>query len=78
MTSPTMQPRTYGAISMGSVGNYKGTYPFMSLLTWKWGTYLSSFSFVTKAQVLNINIVLVAYLVCKVISLTAVGDGALV
>jgi hypothetical protein len=30
-----MQPRTYGAISMGSAGNVQGTYLFMSLLTWK-------------------------------------------
>ena len=31
----TMQPMTYGAISMGGVGNFQGTYLFMSLLTWK-------------------------------------------
>jgi hypothetical protein len=31
----TMQPRTYGAISLGSVGNMQGTDLFMSLLTWK-------------------------------------------
>jgi hypothetical protein len=31
----TMQPRTFGAISMGSTGNLQGTYLFMSLTTWK-------------------------------------------
>ena len=31
----TMQPRTYGAISLGSVGNMQGIYLFMTLLTWK-------------------------------------------
>ena len=31
----TMQPRTHGALSMGSTGNLQGTYLFMSLLTWK-------------------------------------------
>jgi hypothetical protein len=31
----TMQPRTYGAISLGSAGNLQGTYLFLSLLTWK-------------------------------------------
>ena len=30
----TMQPRTYGAISMEGVGNFQGAYLFMSLLTW--------------------------------------------
>ena len=31
----TMQPRTYGAISLGPEGNMQGTYLFLSLLTWK-------------------------------------------
>ena len=31
----TMQPRTYGAISLESVGNLQGTYLFLRLLTWK-------------------------------------------
>jgi hypothetical protein len=31
----TIQSMTYGAISMGGVRNFQGTYLFMSLLTWK-------------------------------------------
>ena len=30
-----MEPRTFGALSMGPTGNMQGTYLFMSLLTWK-------------------------------------------